>query len=136
MKQVFAFAFILFLSLCESGCRSEDSELKEQIRDLESENDDIEEDFYIAYNALTMIDNLLSSNNVDSIRIITQTALTDLGDDRFKIENNTAIDILTFRFVLLDTATTNFLREFRYRDYKEKKDAFFRRKNNEIKQLQ
>lgn len=109
------------------------SELKEQIKDIETEvenlkieADDIEEDFYFAFSALQQIDSLLSINEIDSAKNITKASLSDLGNIRFYQENNEATDILTFRTVDTDTTWLNFSRKMRYMDYPAKRDTFIK----------
>lgn len=125
MRSIFViFIFVLFLSSCENEYQSEqNSDLEDQIVDLECEAGGIEEDFYFAYKALVQTDSFLNSNDIDNARRIVKTVLTDLGGTRFYLQGRTALDMLTLRHVSLDSITL-ISREMRYMDYPVKRDSF------------
>lgn len=119
----------LFLSSCENEEQAERiSKLEEDIENLDNEISDLEEDFYIAYSALGKIKQCYS--DTDSVYCLAYTALSDLGDKRFYRIDKMEIDILTSRFIDIDTEILKMSRSMRHSDFIIKQNQFQKSLNN------
>ena len=118
--------FSSYFSSCVIVDNTEESEeiyeLEIEISDLEDEISAIEEDLYIAYTALGRIKQYNSDK--DSVYCIADAALLDLGEMRFYRKDRFEIDILTSRYVNLDTAIFKRSRSIRHIVYKAKRKSF------------
>lgn len=111
-------ALFLFYS-CDFKLKEPYDENTEAISDLEYEVDKLEEDLYIAYNALERIKKY--SNNEDSVLSISDSAFLYLGRNRFKTEDEIVSDKITHHFIILSDVFW-YLKKYRLDFYNEENE--------------